>query len=85
MQQKRLNLLTISASTCPVNESYKLPQGETYEFYSEQDGYKEYVQVIDGIMASDYYTVDPSGNIVDLRDEFTVSDLEIPAATEEPT
>lgn len=32
-------------------------------------------------MTSDYYTADPSGNIVDLRDEITVSDLEIPTAT----
>lgn len=71
----------ISASTYSENESYNIPQGETYEFYSEQDGYKEYVQVIDGIMTSDYYTVDPSGNIVDLRDEITVSDIEIPTAT----
>lgn len=65
----------MAAKNYSIEELYMIPEDETYEFYNRIDGYETYVQTINGIMTSDYYIVSSAGDIVDLRDEISNSDV----------
>lgn len=68
---------TITADTRSRNPQYSIPENETYVLFDvDDDGYETYVQLVNGIMTSDYYTISPDGNITALRDKISEDDFD---------
>lgn len=77
---------TITTEVYSRKPQYDIPEDETYVlFETDNDGYKTYVQLINGIMTSDYYTISPDGNITALRNEISKNDFASIATTSNAT
>lgn len=46
-----------------------IPKDNTYKLHRESSGFKTYVKIIDGVMTSDYYTINKKGNVIDIRNK----------------
>ncbi|MCI8836498.1 MAG: hypothetical protein HFG74_00345 [Hungatella sp.] len=55
---------------------YDIPENETYVLFDiDDDGYETYVQILNGVMTTDYYTTSPDGKIITLRNEISENDF----------
>lgn len=67
---------TIVAETYSREPLYDIPEEEIYVlFETDDDGYETYVQLINGIMTSDYYIMSPDGDVTAIRNEISENDL----------
>jgi len=60
---------TIAAETYSNKAQVSIPQDETYALFKDDGNYKTYVQLINGVMTSDYYITNSEGDVIALRNE----------------
>lgn len=62
---------TIVTETYSRKVQINIPQDETYVLFKDDGNYETYVQILNGVMTSDYYTINSDGDVIALRNEIS--------------